>query len=94
MLPKKYAKYGLLKNQYLIPDFKSTELSYYLKVKSIPRYVIFNERNELVVEDGPRPTDSIRFKQVLKELLLKEANRKPQNKYLRLFWGFQIKQKI
>tara|TARA_R110002073_G_scaffold72537_1_gene177067 strand:+ start:26388 stop:27923 length:1536 start_codon:yes stop_codon:yes gene_type:complete len=69
---KKLAKYGVLNNQYLIPNFKSTELYYYLKVKSVPRYVIFNKRNEIMVEDGPRPTDSIRFKQVLNEILMKK----------------------
>lgn len=68
---KKMAKYGMLKNQYLIPNFKSTELNQFLRVKSIPRYVIFNKQNEIVVEDGPRPTDSIRFKGVLNEVLMK-----------------------
>lgn len=68
---KKLAKYGMLKNQYLISNFKSSELNHYLKVKSIPRYVIFNKQNEIVVEDAPRPTDSIRFKQVLNEILMK-----------------------
>ena len=68
---KKLKKYGMLNNQYLIPNFKSTELYHYLKVKSIPRYVIFNKQNEIVIEDGPRPTDSIRFKRVLNEVLMK-----------------------
>ena len=66
---RKWAKYGMLNNQYLIPNFKSTELYHYLKVKSIPRYVIFNKQNEIIIEDGPRPTDSIRFRQVLNEAL-------------------------
>ena len=68
----KLAKYGMLNNQYLIPNFKSTELNHYLLVKSIPRYVIFNKQNEIVVEDGPRPTDSIRFQQVLNEVRIKK----------------------
>lgn len=69
---QKMGKIWMLKNQYLIPNFNSSELNNYLNVKSIPRYVIFNKQNEIVVEDGPRPTDSVKFKQVLNEVLMKE----------------------
>jgi len=69
---KKLRKSGMLKNQYLIPNFNTTALHAYLKVKTIPRYVFFNKLNEIVVEDGPRPTDSIRFKAVINEILQKK----------------------
>ncbi|QCX37205.1 hypothetical protein FF125_01645 [Aureibaculum algae] len=69
---KKLAEYGLLTNQYLIPNFKASELNYYLKVKTIPRYVIFDKQNLMVAEDSPRPSDSIALKKIIDNINSKE----------------------
>jgi len=61
-----------VRNQYLILGGKNTSLGDALKVNWIPRYVIFNTKNEIVLENAPRPSDTLMYKKIIDEISLRE----------------------
>lgn len=56
------------KQQYLLLNSKSSKLLKYLRVETIPRYSILNKNNEIILENAPRPSDSINFKRIINKL--------------------------
>jgi len=68
---KSLAKYGTLKNQYLILDSKKSPLIQFLDIKSIPRYVILDKKNILVRKFAPRPSEGLIFKKIIDKINLK-----------------------
>lgn len=57
-----------VRNQYLVVGGKKSPLARSLKVSWIPRYVIINRDNEIVLNNSLRPSDSINFKKVIKDI--------------------------
>lgn len=57
-----------VRNQYLVLGGKKSPLSRSLKVSWIPRYVIINKENEIVLNNALRPSDSISFKKVINNI--------------------------
>lgn len=55
-------------NQYLVINGKNSPLGRYLKVHSIPRYIILNKQNQIVLNYAPHPSDSIVFKRVINSI--------------------------
>lgn len=56
------------RNQYFILGGKKSSLAKSLNVNRIPRYVIINKQNKIVLNNAPRPSDSINFRKVIDEL--------------------------
>ncbi|WP_435315571.1 TlpA family protein disulfide reductase, partial [Cellulophaga fucicola] len=56
------------KQQYLLLNSKSSKLLKYLRVETIPRYSILNKNNEIILENAPRPSDSINFKRIINKI--------------------------
>ncbi|MCB0445874.1 MAG: thioredoxin family protein, partial [Gelidibacter sp.] len=54
-----------VKNQYLVLRGTNSFLAKSLKVIGIPKYVIFNKQNQIVLENAPRPSDSLVFKKII-----------------------------
>jgi len=61
-------QYLNVRNQYLILDGKNSSLANSLKVDWIPKYVIFNKQNKIVLNNAPLPSDSIIFSKIIKSL--------------------------
>ena len=61
-----------VRNQYLILGGTKTSLASALKVSGIPRYVIFNPKNEIVLENAPRPSDTLVFKKIIDDISLRK----------------------
>lgn len=59
-----------VRNQYLIIGGKKSALARYLKVSWIPRYVILNQRNEIVLNNAPRPSDTLVFNKIIDKINL------------------------
>ena len=58
---------GIMDNQYLLLHDNDRPVYSYLKIRSIPRYVLFNKNHEIEVLSGPRPTQ--RMFEDLKEII-------------------------
>ncbi|WMW76990.1 thioredoxin-like domain-containing protein [Flavobacterium sp. 20NA77.7] len=56
--------YNIQKNQYLINKTKFS-IADYLNVKQIPRYVILNKENEVVMVNAPSLKDSLNYKKII-----------------------------
>ena len=65
-------KFLNVRNQYLILGGVNSSLTGSLKVRGIPRYVIFNTKNEIVLDNAPRPSDTIRFKKIINDISLRK----------------------
>mgnify|MGYP000616228975 CR=1 FL=1 len=57
-----------VRNQYLILDGKNSALAKSLKVSWIPRYIIVNKENQIVLNNAPRPSDSIVFSKIIYDI--------------------------
>lgn len=58
-------------NQYLILGGKNSSLANSLKVSWIPRYVVFDKSNKIVLENAPRPSDTIVFSRIINNITSK-----------------------
>lgn len=56
------------KQQYLLLNSKYPKLLKYLRIETIPRYSILNKNNEVILENAPRPSDSINFKRIINKI--------------------------
>ncbi|MEP0211848.1 MAG: thioredoxin-like domain-containing protein [Cellulophaga sp.] len=56
------------KEQYLLLNNKYPKLLKYLRVETIPRYSILNKNNEIILENAPRPSDSINFNRIINKI--------------------------
>ena len=65
---KNLSEFLNVRNQYLILGGQNTSLCKELNIEFIPRYVIFNKDNEIVLENAPLPSNSIVFKNVIDEI--------------------------
>ena len=54
-----------IKNQYFVIDGTNSQLGKFFKVNWIPRYIILNKENEIVLNNAPRPSDTQVFKQII-----------------------------
>lgn len=59
------------RDQYLISNGNKSSLAKELNVNWIPRYVIFDQNNKIILNNSPRPSDSILFKKIIDEIKLK-----------------------
>jgi thiol-disulfide isomerase/thioredoxin len=60
-----------VRNQYYILGGQKSQLSKYLKVDWIPKYVIINKKNEVILNNAPRPSDSIVFYNIIRGIYKK-----------------------
>lgn len=58
------------RDQYLISNGNKSPLVKELNVNWIPRYVIFDQNNKIILNNSPRPSDSILFKKIIDEIKL------------------------
>jgi thiol-disulfide isomerase/thioredoxin len=57
-------------NQYYLVGGQNSTLGKSLKVRGIPRYVIFDKQEKIILDHAPRPSDSIVFKKIIDEIYL------------------------
>ncbi len=57
-----------VENQYYLVGGKFSSLGKSLKISSIPRYVVFDKKEKIVLDNAPRPSDSIIFKRVIDDI--------------------------
>lgn len=69
---KELSEFLNVRNQYLIIRGTNSSLAKDLKVSMIPRYVIFNTNNEIVLENAPRPSDTLRYKKIINDISLRK----------------------
>ncbi len=62
-----------VRNQYLLINGKNSPLGKFLKVDWIPRYIILDKQNQIILNNSPRPSDSIVFKKVIDNIKLKPS---------------------
>ena len=65
-------EYFNVENQYYLQGGINSSLAKSLKVRGIPRYVIFDKKEKIILDNAPRPSDSIVFKRVIDDINLKE----------------------
>ncbi|MEP1488879.1 MAG: thioredoxin-like domain-containing protein [Algibacter sp.] len=65
---KELESYLNVRNQYLVINSKKSPLGRYLKVHSIPRYIILNKQNQVVLNNSPHPSDSIVFNRIINSI--------------------------
>jgi thiol-disulfide isomerase/thioredoxin len=58
-----------LKNSFLLPDDFKSSLANYFEITAIPRYIIINNKNEVVSPDAPRPSNKAALEKILNKLL-------------------------
>ena len=54
-----------IRNQYFVIDGTNSQLGKFFKVDWIPRYIIINKENEIVLNNAPRPSDTQIFKEII-----------------------------
>ena len=64
-------EYFNAENQYYLLGGQNSSLGKSLKVRGIPRYVIFDKKERIVLDNAPRPSDRIVFKRVIDDINLK-----------------------
>jgi thiol-disulfide isomerase/thioredoxin len=64
------AEYGLTKNQFLLNDAKNSEFTKFFDLRDIPKYAILDKNGKLVLNNAPRPSDTIVFKKIIKKVHL------------------------
>lgn len=70
-LSKEKKELGLSENQYLIDENHLSVFSTFFDIDSgIPKYIIFNSKGDLVLPNGPRPTNNELFEKAIKQLKL------------------------
>ncbi|WP_303317160.1 TlpA disulfide reductase family protein [Flavivirga abyssicola] len=57
-----------VRNQYLVLNGKKSVLAKSLKISWIPRYLIFNRQNQIVLNNAPRPSNSIVFQRIIDDI--------------------------
>ena len=65
---KELESYLNVRNQYLVINGKNSSLGKFLKVNWIPRYIILNRQNEIVLNNSPHPSDTIVFKRIINSI--------------------------
>jgi len=55
-------------NSFFLLKGKNSSLAKFLNVSWIPRYVIFNQKNKIVLNNAPRPSDSLIFEKIIDDL--------------------------
>lgn len=60
-----------VRHQYRILGGYNSKLSKYLKVSGIPRYIIFDHQNKIVLNNAPKPSDSSVFQKIIDNINLK-----------------------
>jgi thiol-disulfide isomerase/thioredoxin len=54
--------------QYMVLNGNKSPLAKSLKVVGIPRYIILNHKNSIVLENSPRPSDTLVFKRIIESI--------------------------
>jgi len=55
-------------HQYLVLGAKNSSLAKELRIIGIPKYVIFDKNKQIILNNAPKPSDSIVFKKVIDEI--------------------------
>ena len=59
----------MLKNQYLINENELQKFSSFFELeKGIPKYIIFDKKGNLILPNGPRPTNNFLFEMAINQL--------------------------
>ncbi len=64
----KLQEYFNTENQYYLLGGKNSSLGKFLKVNGIPRYVILDKHEKIIIDNAPRPSDSLVFKKIIDEI--------------------------
>ena len=64
-------EYFNAENQYYLLGGINSSLAKSLKIRGIPRYVIFDKKEKIILDNAPRPSDRIVFKRVIDDINLK-----------------------
>lgn len=56
------------KNHYLLLKGTKSPLGNYIKLLGVPRYTILDQENNIILNSAPKPTDSLVFSQILKNI--------------------------
>lgn len=54
-----------VRNQYLVMNGSKSPLGRSLKIHWIPRYIILNKQNQIVLNNAPHPSDNVAFKKII-----------------------------
>lgn len=65
---QKLNDYLNVRNQYFLLKGTKSSLARDLKVNGIPRYVLLNKQNQIVLESAPHPSDTVNFKKIIATL--------------------------
>ena len=67
-MSKELSEYLTVRNQYFLLNGTNSSLAKFLKITAIPRYVILNKNNQIVLRSAPHPSDSLNFKRIINEV--------------------------
>jgi thiol-disulfide isomerase/thioredoxin len=67
---KELSEFLNVNHQYLLIGGKNSSLGHELGVSGIPRYVFFNKDDKIILDNGPRPSDTLIFKKVIDKINL------------------------
>ncbi|MCC1483413.1 TlpA family protein disulfide reductase [Winogradskyella immobilis] len=62
---KELESYLNVRNQYLVMNGSKSPLGRDLKIHWIPRYIILNKQNQIVLNNAPHPSDNVAFKKII-----------------------------
>lgn len=60
-------------NSFFLLEGRSSALSRNFKIKQIPRYIIFDQQNTIVLNNAPTPADNEIFEKIIKEIYSKTS---------------------
>jgi thiol-disulfide isomerase/thioredoxin len=62
---KELESYLNVRNQYLVMNGSKSPLGKSLNIHWIPRYIILNKQNQIVLNNAPHPSDNVAFKKII-----------------------------
>jgi hypothetical protein len=61
------------RNSYYLIEGKKSTLAKFLKVTTIPRYIIFDKANYIILNNAPIPQDNDNFERIINDIEAKET---------------------
>ena len=61
-------EFGMVKNQYLIPESNSSVLRNFFNISSIPHYAILDRNNDVYLINAPSPGNTSQFNDIIKRI--------------------------
>lgn len=69
---KKFENVLNFNNSFFLLKGRKSSLASYFKIKEVPRYVIFNKQNKIVLNNAPSPSEKEYFERIIKNIKNKE----------------------